>query len=265
MREATAAYERFRLNDAALAVHRFLWSDLADWYIEVIKPRLYGEQPGGDVARAVATQTFDVALRLLHPVMPFITETLWRRLPRPHRGRLDLGGTMARRGSPGRRRRGAAPLRCAAGAGRRHPLDPGRVRGATRPHGAGPDRQPGADVTAVLDEDAAIVSRLAKLSSLEAGAADAPEGAAHAILPDGTAVSVPLGDLVDVQKECARLGTEMDRLNGAIRGQESKLENPQFTAKAPQAVVEREREKLAAWREQAGALAEKRRRLGCPV
>ena len=124
---------------------------------------------------------------------------------------------------------------------------------------------PSPDIKAVLEADATIISRLAKLSSLEAGAADALEGAAHAILLDGTAVSVPLGDLVDVQKECARLGGEMDRLNGAIKGQESKLGNQQFTAKAPPAVVEREREKLAAWREQAGALAEKRRRLGCPV
>ena len=81
MREATDAYEKFRLNEAAAAVYHFIWSDLADWYIEQIKPRLYGDQPGGDVARAVATQTFDVALRLLHPVMPFITEALWRRFP----------------------------------------------------------------------------------------------------------------------------------------------------------------------------------------
>ncbi|HJX86448.1 MAG TPA: valine--tRNA ligase, partial [Gemmatimonadales bacterium] len=81
VREATEAYERFRLNEAAAAVYRFIWSDLADWYIEQIKPRLYGDLPGGDVARAVATQTFDVALRLLHPVMPFVTEALWRRFP----------------------------------------------------------------------------------------------------------------------------------------------------------------------------------------
>ena len=81
VREATEAYEKFRLNDAAAAVYHFLWSDLADWYIEQVKPRLYGDVPGGDVARAVAAQTFDVALRLLHPVMPFVTEALWRRFP----------------------------------------------------------------------------------------------------------------------------------------------------------------------------------------
>ncbi|HEU4828475.1 MAG TPA: valine--tRNA ligase, partial [Gemmatimonadales bacterium] len=86
--EATEAYERYRLNDAAGAVYRFIWSDLADWYIEQIKPRLYGDVPGGDVARAVATQTFDTALRLLHPVMPFITEELWGRIPGRKAGAL---------------------------------------------------------------------------------------------------------------------------------------------------------------------------------
>ena len=103
-------YERFRLNEAAAAVYRFIWSDLADWYIEQIKPRLYGDAPGGDVARAVAAQTFDVALRLLHPVMPFVTETLWQRLPGPaeptprSRSRPGPGPTAGRR----------IPRRCAS-------------------------------------------------------------------------------------------------------------------------------------------------------
>ncbi len=267
VREATAAYERFRLNDAALAVHRFLWSDLADWYLEVIKPRLYGDQSGGDVARAVVTRTFDVALRLLHPVMPFITETLWRRLP----GHSDAESVSIapwpaadRRAADGSALRRFAVLQELVGAIRsiraEYAVPPGhavRARVAT----------PSAEARAVLAEDAATVARLAKLAALDAGgeAGEPLEGAAHAMLPDGTAVSVPLGDLVDLRKECARIGTEMDRLNGAIRGQETKLGNEQFTGKAPAAVVEREREKLAAWREQAAALAEKRRRLGCPV
>jgi valyl-tRNA synthetase len=266
VREATAAYERFRLNDAALALHRFLWSDLADWYLEVIKPRLYGDQPGGDVARAVVTRTFDVALRLLHPVMPFITETLWRRLP----GQSDAESVSLaqwpaadRRAPDGEALRRFAVLQELVGAIRsiraEYAVQPGhsvRARIAT----------PSPEARAVLSEDGSTVRRLAKLSALELGAeSEDAQGAAHAVLPDGTAVSVPLGDLVDLERECARLGTEMDRLSGAIRAQESKLGNEQFTAKAPAQVVEREREKLAAWREQAGALAEKRRRLGCPV
>lgn len=267
VREATAAYERFRLNDAALALHRFLWNDLADWYIEVIKPRLYGEQPGGDVARAVVTRTFDVALRLLHPVMPFITETLWRRLP----GHGDAESvSVAPWPAADRRAADASALR------RFTVLQElvGAIRSIRAEYAVQPGHTvrarvvaPSADARAVLAEDGATVSRLAKLADLEVGseAGESPEGAAHGVLPDGTAVSVPLGDLVDLQRECARLGSEMDRLNDAIRAQESKLGNEQFTAKAPAAVVQREREKLAGWREQAGSLADKRRRLGCPV
>jgi len=79
--ETTAHLEKFRLNDAAGAPYHFLWDDFADWYLEAIKPRLYGEEPGGATARAVAAHCFDTVLRLLHPVMPFITEYLWQRLP----------------------------------------------------------------------------------------------------------------------------------------------------------------------------------------
>jgi valyl-tRNA synthetase len=81
VREATASYEKFRLNEAATAIYHFIWSDLADWYLEQAKPRLRGTEPGGDVARAVVGRTFEVALQLLHPIMPFITETLWKRFP----------------------------------------------------------------------------------------------------------------------------------------------------------------------------------------
>ena len=81
MRESAEALAKFRLNDAASAAYHFIWSDFADWYVEAIKPRLYGDVPGGDVARAVAYRVFDTALRLLHPVMPFITEAIWQKLP----------------------------------------------------------------------------------------------------------------------------------------------------------------------------------------
>ena len=70
---------------------------------------------------------------------------------------------------------------------------------------------------------------------------------------------------MDLERECARLEAESHRLAGAIRSQETKLDNPQFVARAPAEVVAREREKLASWQEQAGSLAERRRALGCVV
>ena len=267
VREATAGYERFRLNDAALALHRFIWSDLADWYVEVIKPRLYGDQPGGDVARAVVTQTFDVALRLLHPVMPFITERLWRRLP----GRTESDSIMVA-AWPGSDRR-APDAAAVRGFGALQELV-AAVRSIRSEYGVEPGQTvrvtltaPGAELAAALGEDEATVRRLAKVAALDTAARGAAEvnACANAVLADGTQVSIPLGDLVDLERECARLEAESRRLEGAIRSQEAKLDNPQFVSRAPAEVVAREREKLASWQEQAGSLAERRRALGCVV
>ncbi|HET9276270.1 MAG TPA: valine--tRNA ligase [Gemmatimonadales bacterium] len=264
VREATAAYERFRLNDAALALHRFIWTDLADWYLEVIKPRLYGDQPGGDVARAVVTATFEVALRLLHPVMPFITETLWRHLPATaERASIALARWPAsdRRAADAQAERRFGLVQELVSAIRsiraEYAVPPGQTIRAVVQH-------PGADLARALETEAPIVRRLAKLAALDVQQAPgSDEAAAGAVLSDGTAVSVPLGDLVDLERECARLTVETDRLTGLIAAQETKLSNQQFVSRAPAAVVDREREKLAAWREQAEVLTARRERLGC--
>jgi Valyl-tRNA synthetase len=104
--------------------------------------------------------------------------------------------------------------------------------------------------------------RLAKLSELILG--ESPERVGgNAVLPDGTAVFVPLGDAIDVGRECGRLGAESERLAGLMASQEKKLGNQQFVARAPADVVAREREKLAAWTDQREVLIRKRELLGC--
>jgi valyl-tRNA synthetase len=262
VREATEAYERFRLNEAAAAAYRFIWSDLADWYIEQIKPRLYGDLPGGDVARAVATQTFDVALRLLHPVMPFITETLWRRFP----GRPPQASIMvAPWPRPDRRADDPAALR---EFGLVQELV-GAIRAIRAEYGVQPGQpvrvvvsRDGAAADPAFDRERATVSRLAKVSDLAFGE-PAERVGGHAVLSDGTAVFVPLGDAIDVGRECGRLSTEVDRLGQLVASQEKKLGNEQFVSRAPVDVVDRERQKLAGWREQREVLVRKRELLGC--
>jgi valyl-tRNA synthetase len=260
--EATDAYERYRLNDAASAVYRFLWSDLADWYIEQIKPRLYGDVPGGDVARAVAASVFDVALRLLHPVMPFITETLWGRLPgRP----ADATIMTARWPRPDPRATDGAALHAFALVQELI----GAIRAIRAEYGVQPGQQVRAAVTgespaarAAFDAERGTILRLAKLSSLSFDAGSERVGG-HAVLSDGTALFVPLGDAIDVRRECTRLGDEISRLGQLVEGQARKLANAQFTARAPADIVERERQKLATWSEQSVKLAAKRALLGC--
>jgi valyl-tRNA synthetase len=262
VREATEAYEKFRLNEAAGAVYRFLWSDLADWYIEQIKPRLYGDVRGGDVARAVVTQTFDVALRLLHPVMPFVTEALWRRFPgRPADASISVAPW------PRADTRALDPAALAdfglvqqvVGAIRAIRAEYGVQPGQTvRAYVSGEDRA-GA---AALERERGTVVRLAKLSELILGESTERVGG-NVVLPDGTAVFVPLGDTIDVGQECTRLGAESDRLAGLVASQEKKLGNQQFVTRAPADVVAREREKLVAWTEQRQVLIRKRELLGC--
>ncbi|MBS1240788.1 MAG: valS, partial [Gemmatimonadetes bacterium] len=238
VRDATRAYERFRLNDAVAAAYRFLWDDLADWYIEQVKPRLYGDQPGGDVARAVLAQTFDTALRLLHPAMPFVTETLWRRLP----GRAETA-SISVAPWPGADDRATDPAALAQFEWLQDLVR--AVRSIRAEYGV----QPGQTVRVALANisslarqalaaDEATVHRLAKVSTLSIETGEpAGDGAGHAVLGDGTSVSVPLGDLIDIERECARLSGELGRLETQLRGLEAKLGNEQFVAKAPAAVV----------------------------
>jgi valyl-tRNA synthetase len=259
---ATEAIARFRLNEAAAAAYHFLWSDFADWYVELIKPRLYGDQPGGDVARAVAYRVFDTALRLLHPVMPFITEELWQKLPGRQAG--EWLATAAWPVSDPRARDDAA-LRDFALVQ--------ELVGAIRQIRAEYNIEPGKQIAAVVNPTAAearaalraelgTITRLAKLSSLSIGGAEDGVGA-HAVLADGTPVFVPLGGAIDLARECARLGEERARLQGLVAAQQRKLGNEQFTSRAPAHVVENERAKLADWGRQVEVLEEKRKRLGC--
>jgi valyl-tRNA synthetase len=261
VREATDAYEKFRLNEAAAAVYRFLWSDLADWYIEQIKPRLYGDVPGGDVARAVAAQTFDVALRLLHPVMPFVTEALWRRFP----GRPEAASvSVAPWPRPDARAEDAAAL---AEFGLVQQVV-GAIRGIRAEYGVQPGQMVRAYVSldrrapSALERERGTILRLAKLAELTLGESGERVGG-HAVLPDGTSVFVPLGDAIDVGRECSRLGAEAERLAALLSSQQKKLGNEQFVARAPADVVARERDKLTAWSEQRDVLVRKRELLGC--
>jgi valyl-tRNA synthetase len=260
--EATAAYQRFRLNDAATAIFHFIWSDLADWYIEQVKPRLYGDMAGGDVARAVAAQTFDVALRLLHPIMPFITEALWRRFPgRPE----DASISASPWPSPDSR---AVDSEALKEFGMVQELV-SAIRGIRAEYGVQPAQVVRAVVTGdngatatALKQERPTIMRLAKLSDLTLGESSERVGG-HAVLSDGTAVFVPLGDAIDVGRECSRLGTEVDRLARLVESQEKKLGNQQFVSRAPPDVVQRERQKLTTWQEQREVLVKKRELLGC--
>ena len=263
-RETTEHLEKFRLNDAVGTPYHFLWDDFADWYLEEIKPRLRGEVPGGDVARAVAAHTFDRVLRLLHPVMPFITEALYRRLP----GRGDAsimvapwpGADAGRDDAEAERDFGfvQALVNAVRAIRADYGVKPGQAVSATL--GRAPDW-----AREAIGRERPMVDRLAQLSELrESGdAPSAAEPGAHAVLPEGAGLFVRLGGIIDVAKECAKLRAESSRLEGQLAAVRSKLANDTFRSRAPAEVVTRETEKEQQWSAKHQALAAKLAALGC--
>jgi valyl-tRNA synthetase len=257
--EATRHLEKFRLNDAVGAPYHFLWDEFADWWLEQAKPRLGAEGPDGEVARSVAAHCFDAALRLLHPVLPFITEELWGRLPG------NLGRTIVTAEWPGGR------------AGREDPeaeSDFGlvqaivnQVRAIRADYGVRPNQPVDASLSGlsesrrgVVEAERATMLRLARLSSLTTEPASGP--GAHALLPGGADLFVSLGGAIDVAKERGRLAEERDRLGRQLEGLRAKLANPAFTSRAPAEVVERERAKEEDWTRKRDALSAKLAALG---
>jgi len=119
-----------------------------------------------------------------------------------------------------------------------------------------------ATMAVAVREERSTVLRLAKLSDLVLEESGERVGG-HAVLSDGSAVFVPLGEAIDVGRECSRLGGEVERLIRLVESQEKKLGNQQFVSRAPSDVVERERQKLTSWREQYEVLVRKRELLGC--
>jgi valyl-tRNA synthetase len=241
-----------RLNDYAETARRFVWNELADWYVESVKPRMSGGGSDGEVARAVLAHVFDSALRLLHPVVPFITETLWQRLP----GRTE-GEFLARASWPRRRENVDAVAREAAAgfelvreavvgirqARAEYDVPPGRTVDATLA-GATPRARE------VFAEEAAAIGQMARARVDSAGGAsgDGAGGAAvHALLSDGSQLTVPLAGVVDLEKECARLGGELERLEAQLEGLAARLANEKFVTRAKPEVVEAERRKHEEW------------------
>ncbi|HEY0996165.1 MAG TPA: valine--tRNA ligase [Gemmatimonadaceae bacterium] len=255
-----------RLNEYAEAARRFVWNELADWYLEAVKGRITTAGSDRDVARAVLAHAFDGALRLLHPIVPFITESLWQRLP----GRAE-GELLVRASWPVPRAAQASPAagewdlaREAVSALRQvradYNIPPGKFVDAVLVPGK--DRVNGAsvDARAVLAEEAAVIGRLARANLTVADAAGT-DAAAHGLLAGGSEVIVPLAGLIDVEKECAKLRGELANLEKQLTALEGRLGNEGFTSRAPANVVEAERAKLRDWTARREQLAAKVRGL----
>jgi valyl-tRNA synthetase len=252
----TAELEAFRFNEAAGALYRFVWNVFCDWYLELIKPLLNGEDEDQKAeTRRTAAWVLDRTLALLHPMMPFITEELWQRLSEfgPKRERMLIEEAWP-----------ALPDSL---------IDPKadeeidwivRLVSETRALRAELNVPPAARIPLLLIGAAPaverrleryqdLVDRLARLDYSTSGD-HAPAGAVTFVL-DGATVALPLDGVVDFAVEALRLDKEVARLAGEISKIDGKLANPEFVAKAPEEVVEEQRERRADYAAQREKLA----------
>jgi valyl-tRNA synthetase len=247
-REMGDAFATFELSKAAKTIYDFFWHDYCDWYLEMIKSRLYGDD-AVEVKRAVVSRAidiFDAALRLLHPMMPFITEELWQHL----RPRQPLESIMRARIAPSDATM-IAPQVESEMAFVQGVIE--ALRNIRSEMGIPPSR----DIRLQVRTDPShseegirryegYLLRLARVQGIEFLTSEArPHGAASAVV-DAAELFVPLEGLIDISAEQARLAREIERLSGLVAAMQKKLANEAFLAKAPADVVAREREKLLA-------------------
>ena len=244
-----------RLNDYAETARRFVWNELADWYLEAIKTRLL--TPGDDqqVARSVLVHVFDQALRLLHPIVPFITEALWQRLP----GHVD-GTYIATASWP--EARPATEVSVQAGQFELLRDVVSALRTIRSEYNLPPATTISAYVVAtddrrrMLDDEFSLINRLCRTALAFVEFVPATPGAS-VILAGGTELIVPLEGVIDVQKECARLGKELAGLEKQLDALAARLGNPAFAERAPSHVVDAERAKLDEWSTRRDQLAKR--------
>jgi valyl-tRNA synthetase len=250
-------YSGLRLNEYAETARRFVWNELADWYVESAKGRLNEPGPDREVARAILVHGFDQALRLLHPIVPFVTEALWQKLPSLRPGALLAIAAWPRAGADSRvagasefdvAREMILAIRQIRAA---NAVAPGKV---IEVHA----RASGASATAaekVIAEEAAIIGRMARATVKVGGVA--PTGAAAHAIVAGCELTVPLAGLVDVAKECERLKAEVADLEKQIASRAGRLANPKYVERAPPHVVESDRAILGEMQGKAQQLRDK--------
>jgi valyl-tRNA synthetase len=260
-REVTAGIEAYKFNDAANAAYRFVWNVYCDWYLELIKPVLTGpDSPAKTETRAAAAWALDEILKTLHPFMPFVTEELWR-------------------------------VTAEQGAKRHHML----ALSAWPQHDGLDDPEAEAEIGWVIDLINAIrsvrvemnippatqlplvlagasaqtaararnwsefVQRLARVSAISY--ADAPPQGSVQLVIRGEVVALPLKGVIDLAAEAARLAKEMAKADADIARVDAKLNNANFVARAPEEVVEEEKEKREEAQARKAKIAEAMERL----
>ena len=248
VRDSRRALDSYRFDLYANAVYEFSWHEFCDWYVELTKPLLWDDAAERELAqgaRHTLLRTLETLLRIAHPIVPFITETLWREVaPRLGLSRATImleafpvedpalqdaeaeAAVEWLKGVVG----GVRTIRGEAN------IEPGKAVDVLFADGGSTDRQR-------LEQTEAVLKRVAKINTIR-WLPDGEQAPVNALaLVGDLKVMVPLAGLIDVDAERARLGKLIDRKQGDLKRVRGKLDNPKFVDKAPDDVVAKERGK----------------------
>lgn len=255
----TSNLEKFLFNDAARAVYEFIWHEFCDWYLEIIKPRLYSKEAAGPeaesrrTAQAVVVHVLDAGLRLLHPFAPYITEEVWQHLRSlcPERGLpqpANAAESVMIANWPQVHDAYAQPEVESRMATLQDII---RAVRNIRAEMNVPERKPLAVTVSVADDEAQktvadsseLLKRLAYIESLDTGIALPKPDSSAAEIVGTIQVFVPLAGLIDLDVEREKTQKQIDDAEKQLKGIKGRLANSAFIEKAPGDVVDRERER----------------------
>ncbi len=253
-RAVTEGIDNYRFNESAGAAYRFVWNQFCDWYLELLKPIFMGDDEAAKAeAQATAAYCLDQIYKLLHPFMPFMTEELWTLTAGEGQKRDTVLALAAWPELSFEDEEAAADINWLVDlvTGIRSVRAEMNVpAGAIAP-------------VVVLDANAASIDRFARhdaaikrLARVEnvSFEAQAPKGSAQMLLGEAT-ICIPLGNLIDLKAEAARLAKEAGKIAAEMDRIEKKLSNERFVANAREEVVEAERERLTELKEAAQRVA----------
>ena len=245
IREITENMDRYELGVAAQKIYDFIWDDYCDWYIELTKTRLQGEDEDSKVrAQQVLCHVLTQMLKLLHPFMPFITEEIWQALP--HEDGVAEGGFLMLQSWPVAREALDFPEEEKA---MELIMDLIRAVRTRRSEMNVPPSKKARLTVATAEEDTfrlgeAFLKKLAYASEVDfVPVGTAPEAGSVTVVTHAAQASMPMAELVDLEKEKARMEKELKKNSAELQKLETKLQNPGFVNKAPEHVVKAEQER----------------------
>ncbi|GIO27689.1 valine--tRNA ligase [Ornithinibacillus bavariensis] len=240
--QVTRNTNKYEFGEAGRHLHNFIWDELCDWYIEMAKIPLYGEdEHAKKTTRSVLAHVLDQTMRLLHPFMPFVTEEIWQKLP--HEGESitiakwpEVNINFHDEKASEEMKRLVAIIKSVRNI--RAEVDTPMSKQINLLIQAKDE-----SIVAELENNRHYVERFCNPSELTISTAiDAPDKAMSAVVT-GAEIFLPLEGLIDFDKEIARLEKELDKWNKEVERVQKKLQNQGFISKAPQAVIDEEKKK----------------------